>query len=85
MDDLCNNLKHDTLSYDVEDLSEFLREYENKITSKLDKSTTNKKRLVERDSRQWYTNKLREQKQTMRNVESKWANTKWNINYLLTN
>ena len=36
LDDLCNNLELDTLNYDVENLSDFLREYENKITSKLD-------------------------------------------------
>ena len=32
---LCNNLELDTLNYDIENLSDFLREYENKITSKL--------------------------------------------------
>ena len=40
------------------------------------KNTTNKKRLVERDSRLWYTDRLREQKMTMRNAESKWAKYK---------
>ena len=36
LDSLCNNLEIDTLDYDVENLFEFLREYENKIISKLD-------------------------------------------------
>ena len=35
LDDLCNILELDTLNYDVENLSDFLRKYENKITSKL--------------------------------------------------
>ena len=37
LDDLCNNLELDTLNYDAENLVEFLREYENEITSKLNK------------------------------------------------
>ena len=32
--------------------------------------------MVERDSRPWYTDMLREQKQTMRNAESKWVKYK---------
>ena len=72
LDDLCNNLELDTLNYYAENLSDFLREYENKITYKLgEKVPLIKKRVVERDSRPWYTDKVREQKQTMRNAESK--------------
>ena len=32
--------------------------------------------MVERDSRPWCTDRLREQKQTMRNAESKWPKYK---------
>ena len=71
------NLELDTPNYEVENLSDFLRDYENKITSKLDeKVPLIKKRVVERDSRPWYTDRLREQKQIMRNAESKWAKYK---------
>ena len=71
LDDLCNNLEFDTLNY------KFLQKYENKITSKLDeKVPLIKKRVVTRDSRPWYTDRLREQKLTIRNAESKWAKCK---------
>ena len=77
LNDLCNNLELDTLNYDVENLSDLVRDYENKITSKSDeKVPLIKKRVAERDSRPWYTDKLREQKQIMRNAESKWAKYK---------
>ena len=60
LDDLCNNMELDTLNYMVENLSDFLREYEHKITSKLDEKVPVIKRVVERDSRPWYTDTLRE-------------------------